>query len=59
MLLNFQVGCRDKLRMNSDADKALAQWDSRSEVLSYNRYSRSVMIPEVSEVFAPNHSYNR
>ena len=29
--LNFQVGCQDRLRVNSDADEALAQWDSRSE----------------------------
>ena len=29
--LNFQVGCQDGLRVNSDADKALAKWDSRSE----------------------------
>ena len=29
--LNFQVGCLDRLRVNSDADEALAKWDSRSE----------------------------
>ena len=29
--LNFQVRCQDKLRVSSDADEALALWDSRSE----------------------------
>ena len=27
--LNFQVVYQDRLRINSDADDALAQWDSR------------------------------
>ena len=29
--LNYQVGCQDRLRVNSDADETLAQWGSRSE----------------------------
>ena len=28
---NFQVGCQDRRRVNSDADEALAKFDSRSE----------------------------
>ena len=26
--LNFQPGCQDSLRVNSDADETLAYWDS-------------------------------
>ena len=29
--LYFQLGCQDRLRVNSDADDSPASWDIRSE----------------------------
>ena len=30
---NFQIGCQDRLRVNSDADEALAELDTRSDCI--------------------------
>ena len=38
--LNFQVGCQDKLRVNSDADKALANGLAEvSKELAHNHFN--------------------